>query len=160
MVTGKVRHPHGLGSLQQAESPPYLWEAQEESRRCGLLSWRVLASSGQERKCWGGECRSGSPKSACTEDARGCVASSENIWVCSWSVPRPEVEVREQGKDGGWVRQRCERAKPRGTESFALRLRPPSLSPSPAWGDDISKSCALQVSFLIPGQLHSGPALR
>lgn len=159
MVTGKVRHPHGLGSLQQAESPPYLWEAQEESGRCGLLSRHVLASSGGERKCWGGECRSGCPKSACTEDALGCMASSENVWVCSWSVPGPEVEICEQGKDGGQVSQRCERAKPRGTEGFALRQRPPSSSPSLVWGGDTSESCALQVSFLIPGQLHSGPAL-
>lgn len=49
VVTRKVRHPHGLGSLQQAESPSYLRKAQEESRRWSLPSQRALVSSGEEK---------------------------------------------------------------------------------------------------------------
>lgn len=87
---------------------------------------------------------------------------SENIWVCSRSdFPRRlEGQVREQGKDGGQVRQRRERVKPRGAEGFALRRRPSSSSPGPAWGGDSSESSALSVSFLVPGRLPLGPALR
>lgn len=109
-----------FGRFAAGRVPPYLREAGEDSRRCGLLSRRVLASSGQGRKRWGGDCGSGPLKSACTEDALGCVASPENIWVCSCSDPRLEAQVCEQGKDGGWVSQRCERVKPQGVRDLPL----------------------------------------
>lgn len=152
MVTGKVKHPYGLGSLQQAYGPSYLREAQEESRRRGLLSRRGLASSGEERKREGSGCGSGPPTSACTENALGCAAASAKIWVCSRSdfPPGLEVQVREQGKDGGQESQRCfeESETPEG---FALATFLFVTHPA--------ESCALRVSLLVPGRLPFGPAL-
>ena len=149
--------------MQQAESPSYLREAQEESRRCGLLSRCGLASSGQERKC---------ARVTGADPGPRRLPVLRMLWA-AWhplktsgsaavliSPPRPEVQVCEQGKDEGRGSQRCERVKPRGTEGFALRQRPSSSSPGPAWGGYSSESCALRVSLLVPGQLPLGPALR
>lgn len=134
--------------------------------------WPVLPEGGTRRKqkmrsalparvsqLWGGEEARGermrirAPHLCLHRECSGLQKfCSAKIWVCSRSdfPPGLEVQVREQGKDGGQESQRCfeESETPEG---FALATFLFVTHPA--------ESCALRVSLLVPGRLPFGPAL-